>query len=168
MTPASVSPSSPHDRGMDRCEKLLISAPGQSQIADIGRPYVGERATLARLGRQGAERGLEGQSFDGVSSIRSEQGVFLIFSDGWIWARGALPNGLLRFGRAGSGPLGMLASGTEGGDGCGWWQPPGADWQRGIFLGAFVASALSSQRSLGAAVAAHDRVHYRMSPCRAL
>ena len=38
-----------------------------------------------------------------------------------------MPGRMVRFGRAGSGPLGMLASGTEGGDGGGWWQTPGAD-----------------------------------------
>jgi hypothetical protein len=38
-----------------------------------------------------------------------------------------VPDRKLRFGRAGSGPLRMSASGTEGGDGCGWWQAPVAD-----------------------------------------
>ena len=38
-----------------------------------------------------------------------------------------MPDRKLRFGRAGSGPLRMSASGTEGGDGCGWWQAPVAD-----------------------------------------
>ena len=37
---------------------------------------------------------------DRVSSIRLKQGVFLIFSEGWIWVRGALPDREIRFGRA--------------------------------------------------------------------
>ena len=50
--------------------------------------------------------------------------VFFIFSQGPTWARGDLPGRESRFGRAGSEPCGMLAFGMEGGDGCGWWQPP--------------------------------------------
>ena len=38
-----------------------------------------------------------------------------------------MPGREFRFGRADSGHLGMLTSGTEGGDRCGWWQPPVAD-----------------------------------------
>lgn len=57
----------------------------------------------------------------GVSSIRSKQGVFLIFNRGWIWARCALPSRVFRFGRAGSRPfecwrLGRLVE-TEAGGG---------------------------------------------------
>jgi hypothetical protein len=74
--------------------------------------------------------GVEG--VEGVSSIRSKQGVFLIFSQGWIWARRYLPGREFRFGLAVSGPCKMLASGTEGGDGGGWWQAPGADRFAGL------------------------------------
>jgi hypothetical protein len=38
------------------------------------------------------EKPADHDSGAGVSSIRSKQGVFLIFSQGWIWARGLLPD----------------------------------------------------------------------------
>jgi hypothetical protein len=63
----------------------------------------------------------------GASSIRSKQVVFLIFSEGRIWARGCLPGRKFRFGRADLDLMECWLLRTEGGDGCGWWQAPVAD-----------------------------------------
>jgi hypothetical protein len=48
--------------------------------------------------------------------------------------------------------LWMLASGTEGGDGCGWWQPPGADYFFQISFAPFAwRTGVTSSRQLAGA-----------------
>ena len=61
---------------------------------------------------------------DGVSSIRSNQGFILDFFKAGYWALGSGSDRTGRFDLAGCGPCGMLACGTKGGDGSGWWQAP--------------------------------------------
>ena len=106
-----------------------------------------------RHGFSGSENShISSKKVDGASSIRVKQGVFLIFFEDWIWAWKDLPGRELRFGRAGSRPRGMWASGTEDGDGCGWWQPPGADYFFKSALAPFAwRTGVTSSRQLAGA-----------------